>query len=338
MKPVIFGLAGETLTEEERAFFAAVEPAGYILFKRNIRDRPQLKALTDDLRTIAGREDVLIMIDQEGGRVARMQPPQWPAFPPAGRFEALYDMAPSSSIEAARANARALASILHEVGINVDALPLLDVRQDGASDIMGDRTYGSEPMQVAALGRATLDGLKAGGVVGIVKHMPGHGRAMVDSHEHLPTVTASAQELEQDLAPFRTLAWAPIGMTAHIVYEAWDASRPASLSPTVIDRIIRGEIGFDGLLMSDDLDMKALDGDMAARAAGVIAAGCDLALNCWGRMDDMVAIADALPMISDVARSRLDRAMATIADGPDDWSMERSIAVRDSLLGLVAQA
>ncbi|WP_443971741.1 beta-N-acetylhexosaminidase [Sphingobium sp. CR28] len=338
MKPVIFGLAGETLSEEERAFFAAVEPAGYILFKRNIRDRAQLKALTDDLRIIAGREDVLIMIDQEGGRVARMQPPQWPAFPAAGRFEALYEMAPSSAIEAARANARALASMLRDVGINVDALPLLDVRQAGASDIMGDRTYGSEPMRVAALGRATLDGLKAGGVVGIVKHMPGHGRAMVDSHEHLPTVTASAQELKWDIAPFRTLAWAPIGMTAHIVYEAWDAARPASLSPVVIGEIIRGEIGFDGLLMSDDLDMKALEGDMAARAAGVIEAGCDLALNCWGRMDDMVAIARALPTMSDVARERLDRAMATIADGPDDWSIERAFAARDGLLGLVAQA
>ncbi len=338
MKPVIFGLAGERVSEEERALFAASDPAGYILFKRNIRDRAQLRALTDDLRALARRDDLLIMIDQEGGRVARMQPPEWPAFPAPGVFAPLYDLAPSSAIEAARANARALAAMLVEVGINVDALPLLDVRQDGASAIMGDRTYGAEPMRVAALGRATLDGLRAGGVVGIVKHMPGLGRALVDSHEHLPTVTASAAELESDLAPFRTLKRAPMGMTAHIVYEAWDAARPASLSPIVIGDIIRGDIGFDGLLMSDDLDMKALNGDIATLAAGVVAAGCDLALNCWGRMDDMTAIVAALPEINDASRERLDRAMASVADGPDDWTIDRALATRDALLGQVAQA
>jgi beta-N-acetylhexosaminidase len=214
---------------------------------------------------------------------------------------------------------------------------MLDVRQDGASDIVGDRAYGAEPMRVAALGRASLEGLQTGGVVGIVKHMPGHGRALVDSHEHLPTVSASAAELEGDIAPFRALNRAPIGMTAHIIYEAWDKERPASLSPIVIGDIIRGEIGFDGLLMSDDLDMKALAGDMAARATGVIAAGCDLALNCWGRLEDMSAIAAALPDITDRARERLDRAMATIADGPDDVGMPRAMATRDALLGLVAQ-
>jgi beta-N-acetylhexosaminidase len=267
-----------------------------------------------------------------------MQPPEWPAFPAAGCFEALYDLAPSSAIEAARANARALSAMLHEAGINVDAAPMLDVRQEGASDIVGDRAFGAEPMRVAALGRATLEGLRAGGVVGIVKHMPGHGRALVDSHEHLPTVVASVDELATDLAPFRTLNKAAMGMTAHIIYEAWDAHRPASLSPVVIGDIIRGAIGFDGLLMSDDLDMKALEGDMAARAAGVVAAGCDIALNCWGRMDDMVAIAHALPEMSDLARERLDRAMETVASGPDDWPMERALAVRDGLLALVATA
>jgi beta-N-acetylhexosaminidase len=334
MKPVIFGLSGEVVTPDERDFFSDAKPAGYILFKRNIVDREQLRALTDDLRSLAGRDDLLIMIDQEGGRVARMQPPVWPAFPSAEPFDRLYARAPSSAIAAARANARAIAATLREVGVNVDALPLLDLRLEGQSNIIGDRSLGADPMQVAALGRAVLEGLQRGGVVGIVKHMPGHGRAVVDSHHELPTVRASADELEQDVAPFRTLAWAPMGMTAHIVYTAWDAERPASLSPTVIGEVIRKKIGFDGLLMSDDLDMKALSGDMGALAAGVVAAGCDLALNCWGRMGDMVAIAGALPDISIESRARLDRAMATIAAGPDGADYAATIETRDALLAV----
>lgn len=336
MKPVIFGLAGETLGPDERTFFAEVEPAGYILFKRNIVDRGQLRALTDALRSLHGRDDLLIMIDQEGGRVARMQAPVWPSFPPAALFDRLYDIAPSSAIAAARANAQAIALTLEEVGIRVDALPLLDVRQDGASDIMGDRTLGAEPMRVAALGRAVLEGLAAGGVVGIVKHMPGHGRALVDSHLDLPVVTANADALESDLAPFRTLCSAPMGMTAHVVYTQWDADRPASLSPTVIGEIIRDRIGFDGLLMSDDLDMKALSGSIPDLAAGVVAAGCDLALNCFGRMDDMIGIANALPDISEPARVRLDRAMASVTRGGDQPPLEQLLATRDQLLEPVA--
>ncbi|CAN5117369.1 beta-N-acetylhexosaminidase [soil metagenome] len=339
MKPVIFGLSGETITPDECAFFREAEPAGYILFKRNIVDARQLRALTDDLRTLAGRDDLLVMIDQEGGRVARMKPPVWPEFPSAEPFDRLYATAPSSAIAAARANARAIAATLRESGITVDALPLLDLRLDGQSEIIGDRSLGADPMQVAALGRAVLEGLRAGGVVGIVKHMPGHGRATVDSHLGLPTVTASADELEQDIAPFRALAWAPMGMTAHIVYTAWDAERPASLSPMVIGGIIRDRIGFDGLLMSDDLDMKALyqnqgAAEMGALAAGVVAAGCDLALNCWGKMDDMVAIADALQEMGAESRTRLDRAMATVAAGPDSATLETVLATRDALLAL----
>ncbi|KAA9016802.1 beta-N-acetylhexosaminidase [Sphingobium limneticum] len=334
MKPVIFGLSGETLTADERAFFAEVEPAGYILFKRNIADRAQVRALTDDLRRLHGRDDLLIMIDQEGGRVARMQAPVWPSFPPGAAFDRLYDIAPSSAIAAARANARAIALTLAEVGITVDALPLLDVRQDGASDIMGDRTLGADPMRVAALGRATLEGLAEGGVVGIVKHMPGHGRAMVDSHLALPIVNANLNALETDLAPFRTLNRAPMGMTAHVVYTEWDAEQPASLSPKIIGEIIRQRIGFDGLLMSDDLDMKALRGSIPELAAGVVAAGCDLALNCWGRMDDMVGIAGLLPDITDQARARLDRAMASVTRGADQPELEELLATRDSLLDL----
>ncbi|MBB4640513.1 beta-N-acetylhexosaminidase [Rhizorhapis suberifaciens] len=334
MKPVIFGLAGFALTQEERALFQDAKPAGYIIFKRNVESPDQLRALTDDLRTLHGREDVPILIDQEGGRVARMQPPLWPAFPPAIMFDKLYDIAPTSAIEAARCNAQAIATMLRGVGINVDALPLLDVRQPGTNDIIGDRALGAEPMRVAALGRAVLNGLRRGGVCGIVKHMPGHGRAMVDSHLDLPVVDASEDELEIDLSPFRALHSAPMGMTAHIIYTAWDRELPCSLSPTVIQTIIRDRIGFDGLLMSDDLDMKALKGDIPQLAAQVVAAGCDLALNCWGRIDEMRGIAEALGDIRPESKTRLDRAMASIAGGAENRPYEELVAKRDELLAL----
>jgi beta-N-acetylhexosaminidase len=291
--------------------------------------------LTDSLRDLTGRPDLPILIDQEGGRVARMKPPEWPAFPAAERFAHLYEAAPSSAIEAVRSNARALALMLQSVGINVDALPLLDVRQEGASDIIGDRALGSDPMQVAALGRAVLDGLASAGVVGIVKHMPGHGRALVDSHEELPVVTAPAEDLEIDLEPFERLAWAPMGMTAHVVYTAWDPDRPASLSPIVIGDIIRGRIGFDGFLMSDDLGMEALRGDFGDRAAGVVAAGCDVALHCSGKLDEMIAIAAAVPEMSADGEARLARAMAgTMVEG-EGPEFADAIAKRDALLALV---
>lgn len=335
MKPVIFGLSSETITPDERAFFAEAQPAGYILFRRNIAGRDQLRALTDDLRALHGRDDLLIMIDQEGGRVARMQAPVWPSFPPSAVFDRLYDLAPSSAIAAARANAHAIAVTLAEAGITVDALPLLDVRQDGASDIMGDRTLGAEPMRVAALGRAVIEGLAQGGVVGIVKHMPGHGRAMVDSHHELPIVTADEDALATDLAPFQALKDAPIGMTAHVVYSAWDPDLPASLSASVIDMIIRQRIGFNGLLMSDDLDMKALKGSIPELAAGVVAAGCDLALNCWGRMDDMIGIANLLPDICAESKARLDRAMAHASLIQESPPLDQLLATRDTLLALV---
>ena len=335
MKPVIFGLSGERITDEERAFFRDVDPAGYILFKRNIMDRAQLRALTDDLRDIAGRDDLAILIDQEGGRVSRMQPPEWPAFPPGGAFNALYDVAPMSAIEAARANAEAIALTLSEVGITVDCLPLLDVRVTETHTAIGDRAFGNEPLRVASLGRAVIDGLRAGGVVGIVKHMPGQGRALVDSHLELPPVSASTDDLAQDLAPFAALKNAPMGMTAHVVFEAWDAERCATMSPTVIQDIIRGQIGFTGLLMSDDLDMKALKGDVPQRAADCVAAGCDIALNCWGRFDEMVAIANLLPEITADARARLDTAMATIRPVDHFDRIAALTEKRDALLALV---
>ena len=334
MQAAIYGLAGGELTGEERAFFRDADPAGYILFKRNCCDFEQLLGLTNALRDLAGRDDLPILIDQEGGRVARMQPPAWPAFPAAESFDRLFAVAPSSAIEAARVNARAIALTLRGCGINVNALPLRDVRQPGASDIIGDRALGAEPMQVAALGRAVLDGMASAGGVGIIKHMPGHGRALVDSHKELPVVTASAEELDMDLEPFERLRGAPMAMTAHVVYTAWDPDFPASLSPTVIGDIIRGRIGFDGWLMSDDLGMEALSGDFGERAAGVLAAGCDVALHCSGDMAEMAAVACADPQMHGESEARLARAMASAlidGEGPD---FAESVAKRDTLLAL----
>jgi len=335
MVPAIFGLSGLTLTADERAFFADADPAGYILFGRNVESPAQLRALTDELRAIHGRERLFICIDQEGGRVARMKPPMWPAYPAGEPFARLYEVAPASAIEAARCNAEALGLDLAEAGISVDCWPLLDVRQPGAHDVIGDRALGEEPMRVAALGRAILDGLGRAGVAGVVKHMPGHGRAMADSHKELPTVTASAAELERDIAPFRSLAAAPIAMTAHIRYTAWDGERPATQSPFVIDEIIRRRIGFAGLLLTDDLDMEALSGTVPERAARSLAAGCDLALNCWAKMADMVGIAEACPTMPGASAARLDSALAVTGDLVADPARRAELAAkRDSLLAL----
>jgi beta-N-acetylhexosaminidase len=335
MTPAIFGLAGLTLSADERAFFRDADPAGYILFGRNISDRAQLHALTDELRTIHGCERTFICIDQEGGRVARMKPPEWRAWPAGGVFDALYDIAPASAIEAARLNAEALALDLVEVGVSIDCHPVLDVRQPGAHDVIGDRAFGREPLRVAALGRAVLDGFAEAGIAGVVKHMPGHGRAGADSHKELPTVTASDAELETDIRPFRTLAAAPIAMTGHIRFTAWDAENPATQSPFVIAQIIRKRIGFSGLLLTDDLDMEALSGSVPERAARAIAAGCDIALNCWGKMDDMVGIASLLPAMSETAAARLDRALGTTDPGKGDKGRQGELlARRDALLAL----
>ncbi|MDX2210153.1 MAG: beta-N-acetylhexosaminidase [Sphingopyxis sp.] len=336
MLPAIFGLSGPQLTSDERAFFRDGNPAGYILFGRNIVDHDQLRGLTDSLRALSGRDDVPILIDQEGGRVARMRAPNWPEFPPGAAFDALYERAPASAIEAARVNARALALMLAASGINVDCLPLLDVRQPGASDVIGDRALGSEPMRVAALGRAILSGLQAGGVVGVVKHMPGHGRALLDTHKALPVVDARDTELATDLAPFAALRDAPMGMTCHVVFSAWDAELPATLSPTVIQSIIRERIGFNGLLMTDDLDMDALAGDVPSRAARAIAAGCDIALNCWAKMDDMVGIASALPSMSVEVRARLDGAMDRVREVRNGTDFAALIERRDALMAAAA--
>jgi beta-N-acetylhexosaminidase len=334
MQAAIYGFGGPELTADERGFFRDAEPAGFILFRRNCENPAQLLSLTDSLRELTGRDDVPILIDQEGGRVARMRPPEWPAFPAAEKFADLYRAAPSSAIEAARANARALGLMLRSVGVNVDALPLLDVRQPGASDIIGDRALGSEPMQVSALGRAVLDGLASAGVVGIVKHLPGHGRALVDSHHELPIVTASAEELEIDLEPFERLAAAPMGMVAHVVYTAWDAERPASQSPVVIGDVIRERIGFDGFLMSDDTNMEALQGTPGERAAACVVAGCDVALPCNGVLADNIDVARLVGGISLDGAERLARAMAGTRIEMEGVHFADAIATRDRLLAL----
>ncbi len=330
----IFSMAGPELTADERDLFRDADAAGYILFRRNCVDRTQLLRLTDELRTLSGRADVPILIDQEGGRIARMRPPEWPEFPTGEAFARLYQAAPSSAIEAARSNARALALTLQSCGINVNCLPLLDVRQEGAHDIIGDRALGSEPMQVSALGRATLEGMASAGVIGVIKHIPGHGRALVDSHMELPVVDASADDLAVDLEPFERLRTAPMGMMAHVIYTAWDAKRPSSLSPIVIEEIVRGRIGFDGWLMSDDLGMEALSGSAGERAAGVVAAGCDVALHCSGKLDEMVAIAKAAPPMSAEGEERLARAMASVRADDDGMDFAEAAAKRDTLLAL----
>lgn len=340
MTPLFLGLSGPVMTADEHALFRAADPAGYILFARNCVHPDQMLALTDSLREMAGR-DLPILIDQEGGRVARMKPPIWPAFPAAARFAALHATAPPTAIEAARLNALALALMLRDAGVTVDCLPLLDVLHPGGHDIIGDRSYGDEPMQVAALGKATLDGLRAGGVIGVVKHIPGHGRARVDSHLDLPVVDASREELAIDFAPFRSLRDAPMAMTAHIIYTALDPVRCATLSPIVIAETIRRDIGFDGLLMSDDLGMKALGAggqlggnaarDFGARAVNCLHAGCDIALHCSGDFAEMRAIVEAVPPIAPAATTRLGAAMLW-AIPPHEMTIAEVMAKRDALL------
>lgn len=335
MQAAIYGFAGTELTPDERAFFKDAKPTGYILFKRNIETKAQLKALTDSLRDLEGHDQVPILIDQEGGRVARMRPPEWPAFPSGEAFDRLYRLAPPSAIEAARVNARALGLMLAECGVSVNCLPMLDVRQEGASDIVGDRAMGSCPMQVASLGRAVLDGLASAGVVGVMKHIPGHGRALVDSHHELPVVSASDADLQIDLEPFERLRDAPMGMVAHVVYEAWDPDFPASQSEIVIRDIIRGRIGFDNFLMSDDSNMNALSGSPGERAAACVAAGCDAALPCDGVLANNIDVAKHVGDLSLEGAERLARAMALAFTPDDEMDFAEAVAKRDALLALV---
>ncbi len=328
MKPAFFGFSGFSLSSKERSFFNAAAPAGYILFARNISSREQVKALCADLKALSGNTRLPILIDQEGGRVARLRPPLSPEFPPAAIFGALYAQNSVAGIKAARLNAEAIAVDLYDLGITVNCLPLLDVPVPGAHDIIGDRAYGHDAATVTALGQATLNGLQAGGIVGVIKHLPGHGRAGADSHLELPVVHASLAELEQDIAPFRALAGAPMAMTAHVVYSAWHTNVCATHSSYVIKEVIRQQIGFDGLLMSDDLGMKALGGDFGTRANTAINAGCDIALHCSGDMAEMEAVAEALGEITSQTFTRLTQAM-TWAERP---SLATLMSERDALL------
>lgn len=336
MIAVFFGLEGPHLTPREAALFAACRPAGYILFRRNVETPDQVRTLTSALGDLdPDNRPLPILIDQEGGRVARLRPPHWPPHPAPATFTAAWDRAPLTAMAAARANAQSLGLMLTDLGITVDCLPLLDVAAPGMHDVIGDRSFGADPLAVASLGRATLDGLKAGGCVGVVKHVPGHGRATLDSHLDLPVVMAGVEALETDLVPFRRLADAPMAMTAHVLYPAWDPDLCASLSPTIIRDVIRGSIGFDNLLMSDDLCMQALGrqpggNSMAGRALGVIRAGCDIALHCSGDFAEMAEIADALGPIEAAAAARLARAMAWPM--PPAGTVDGLARTRDDLL------
>ncbi|HEY1298937.1 MAG TPA: beta-N-acetylhexosaminidase [Stellaceae bacterium] len=303
---VIFGCAGEALSTAERDFFVAVRPVGFILFRRNCRAPDQVRDLVASLRDCIARSEAPVLIDQEGGRVARLRPPYWRRYPAAAEIAELPD---PMAEEAARLGARLIADDLGRLGINVDCLPVLDLPADGADPVIGDRAYGSNPDRVARLGRAVCEGLLEGGVMPVLKHIPGHGRARVDSHLTLPTVEAGHAELAcTDFAPFRALAAMPWAMTAHIVYMAIDPTAPATQSARVINEVIRGEIGFGGVLVSDDLSMRALAGDLPERAGRALAAGCDLVLHCNGRLDEMVALIPAVPPVSAATEARLARA------------------------------
>ncbi|KRA59312.1 beta-hexosaminidase [Caulobacter sp. Root655] len=327
----ILGCAGTALLAEEAAFFRDVKPWGFILFRRNIESPDQVRALTAALRATVGRDDAPILIDQEGGRVARLQPPHWKTYPPGRAYGALVANDPLVAREITRLGARLIAHDLTSLGINVDCVPVLDVPDPKGHEIIGDRAYGDTPEQVATLGRAAAEGLLAGGVLPIIKHIPGHGRAMSDSHLELPVVKAKLAELEaRDFAPFRVLSDMPMAMTAHVVYTAIDRGRPATTSRKAIKKIIRESIGFDGLLMSDDLSMKALSGDFRQRAKDSLSAGCDVVLHCNGDMAEMKAVMSGVGKLSREAKRRVQAVMARIVKVPEPLDVAEARARFDA--------
>ncbi|RAU22644.1 beta-N-acetylhexosaminidase [Paramagnetospirillum kuznetsovii] len=308
---VIFGCAGPALSDEERRFFARVHPLGFILFARNIESPDQVRALVSDMRACVGRPDAPVLIDQEGGRVQRLKPPHWRKAPPGEPFAKLAAHDRAAAREALRLNFRLIGRELRDLGIDVDCAPVLDVPIVGAHDVIGDRAYGRSPDMVADLAVQVMEGLLDEAVLPVIKHIPGHGRAMVDSHHALPVVEASMAELEaRDFPPFRALCHAPWAMTAHVVYTALDSRHPATTSAKVIGDIIRGALNFDGILVSDDLSMKALGGSFEERTRASLDAGCDVVLHCNGDMAEMQAIASAVRPLGDQALRRLDRAEA----------------------------
>jgi beta-N-acetylhexosaminidase len=331
----ITGLAGEALAYGERTLLSATRPVGIILFARNCTNPDQVIRLIAEAKAAIGADDVLVLIDQEGGRVRRLRPPYWRELPSAAAFAALYAIDPAGALDAARLAARLTAEDLCSVGINTNCAPVLDVPVSGAHDIIGDRAYGTAWPQIAALGRAVAEGHMAGGVVPVIKHIPGHGRATADSHLELPTVGVSRSELEAScFAPFHALRDMPAAMTAHVVFTAVDPTVPASTSVLVTEDVIRGKIGFDGLLMSDDLGMKALTGDFVDRAAAVIRAGSDVALHCGGDLAEMEAVAAGVPALRGASLRRFERCIEVTRRRE---TFDKTAAI-DALARVVAQA
>lgn len=331
----ITGVSGTKLTAAEREFIRAERPWGFILFKRNVETPAQVAALVAELRAVAGAADAPVLIDQEGGRVQRLGPPHWPVYPPGVIFSTLYDTDSALGLTAARLSARLIASDLADLGITVDCLPLADVPVPGADAVIGNRAYGTEPGKVAAIARAVTEGLEQGGVLPVLKHIPGHGRATADTHFKLPTVDTPRDELDRtDFAAFRPLADLPMAMTAHVVFSAVDPAHPATTSATMIAQVIRGVIGFQGLLMSDDVSMNALSGNIAERTRAIFAAGCDMALHCNGNIDEMREVAGQTPELSGTA---LERAKAALASRKAPQPFDRA-AARAELDALIARA
>jgi beta-N-acetylhexosaminidase len=331
----ITGISGPELGAEEREFIRAERPWGFILFRRNVETPEQVIRLVKELRKEAGEPDAPVLIDQEGGRVQRLAPPHWPAYPPGAVFGALYDTDRASGLAAARLGARLIAADLLELGITVDCLPLADVPVAGADAVIGNRAYGTEPDKVAAIARAVTEGLEQGGVLPVLKHIPGHGRATADTHFRLPEVDTPKSELERtDFAAFQPLADLPMAMTAHVVFSALDPAHPATTSATIIREVIRGVIGFQGLLMSDDVSMNALAGTIGERTRAIFAAGCDMVLHCNGKLDEMREVAAETPMLSGKA---LERAARALASRRPPAKFDR-LAARTELDALIARA
>ena len=331
----ITGVSGTELTAAEREFIRTERPWGFILFKRNVDNPAQVVSLIDELRNVTGAPDAPVLIDQEGGRVQRLAPPYWPVYPPGAVFGALYDSDSALGLKAARLSARLIAADLADLGITVDCLPLADVPVAGADAVIGNRAYGTEPDKVAAIARAVTDGLEQGGVLPVLKHIPGHGRATADTHFRLPTVDTPRDELMQtDFAAFKPLADLPMAMTAHVVFSAIDPAHPATTSATMIAQVIRAAIGFQGLLMSDDVSMNALAGTIADRTRAIFAAGCDMALHCNGNIEEMREVAGQTPELSGRA---LERANAALIARKAPQPFDRA-AARAELDALIAQA
>lgn len=318
-KTLILGCEGHSLTREEIRFYRGECPWGFILFSRNISEPEQIRDLVASMRDCVGREDAPVFIDQEGGRVQRLRPPLAPNYPPAASVGEIYRRDREAGLRAAWLHGRMHAFDLARYGISADCLPVLDVPVEGASDVIGQRAYGRDPETVAALGRASAEGLMAGGLLPVMKHVPGHGRASADTHFELPTVRETLDELRRhDFAPFRALNDLPAAMTAHVVFSAIDPKGPATTSGKVVEDIIRGEIGFDGLLISDDISMKALSGDFGARTAAILAAGVDMVLHCNGVMEEMAAAAAKAKALEGAALKRAERALAVIGAGSEE--------------------